>query len=177
MSRTTSATSTAAAIATATPILLFVGADVAALSVTVAWHASGQGSSNGSTNGSQQEPSFEPMQPVRPFTVITIEQSPTGFALLRKRLASTGIAPQHTLVVLEATSTYWIRLATTLHAAGYQMSVINPKQAHDFAKALLQHGKTDPLDAKMLAELGAKLNPPPWTVLLQQFSQLGRKAC
>jgi transposase len=64
---------------------------------------------------------------------------------------------------MEATSTYWIQLASALHEAGYAVSVINPKQAHDFAKALLQHAKTDNLDAHVLAQLASKLSPPLWT--------------
>jgi transposase len=54
-------------------------------------------------------------------------------------------------------------LASALHGAGYHVSVVNPKQAHDAACAVLQHAKTDPLDAKMLAQLGAKLRPARWT--------------
>jgi transposase len=123
------------------PYELFVGADVAARSVTLAW--------------------WHPDQPSpRPWR---IAQTPEGYAALHQTLAATGIAPAQTLVVLEATSTYWMRLASALHAAGYAVSVVNPKQAHDFAKAVLQHAKTDPLDAQMLAQLAAKLTPPVWT--------------
>jgi transposase len=96
---------------------------------------------------------------MRPFAV---EQTPSGYASLLARLRATGVAPARTLLVLEATSTYWVQLASTLHEAGYQVSVVNPKQAHDFAGALLQRAKTDPLDARMLAQLGAKLTPPRW---------------
>ncbi len=94
---------------------------------------------------------------------IVLDQTPAGYASLHERLAATGIPAAETLVVLEATSTYWIRWATALHTAGYAVSVVNPQQAHDFAKALRQRGKTDPLDARMLAQLGAKLTPPSWT--------------
>jgi transposase len=52
------------------------------------------------------------------------------------------------LIVLEATGTYWMRLAVTLAEAKYAVSVINPKQAHDFAKAVLQRAKTDAIDAQ-----------------------------
>ena len=120
---------------------LFVGADIAARSFTAAW-------------GRADHP---PVRPVR------YEQTPDGFAAFQQALAATGVAPAQTLVVMEATSTYWIQLAHALHTAGYTVSVVNPKQAHDFAKAVLQHAKTDPLDAKMLAQLGAKLTPPCWT--------------
>ena len=120
---------------------LFVGVDIAARSFTAAW-------------GPAAQPTSRPLR---------FEQSPTGFSALQLALGATTVAPQQTLVVMEATSTYWIQLAVAVHEAGYHVSVVNPKQAHDFAKALLQHAKTDPLDAKMLAQLGAKLNPLRWT--------------
>jgi transposase len=78
-------------------------------------------------------------------------------------LEATGYAPSDILVVLEATGTYWMRLAVTLAEAEYHVSVINPKQAHDFAKAVLQRAKTDAIDAQTLARLGAMLHPAPWT--------------
>jgi len=51
------------------------------------------------------------------------------------------------LVVLEATNTYWMSLAWHRHDAGYAVSVINPAQAHQFAKVLLKRAKTDAIDA------------------------------
>jgi transposase len=137
--------------ATAAPYHLFVGVDIAAASATVTW------------TGMYPAPN-------RPFT---IEQSPAGYQHLLDRLAATGLAPAQVLVVLEATSTYWVRLACALHAADDAVSVVNPKQAHDFAKALLQRAKTDPLDAAVLAQLGAKLTPARWTPppIYQEFQQ------
>jgi transposase len=120
---------------------LFVGADIAARSFTAAWGRPDQALS----------------RPLR------CEQSPAGYAALQTALVATGVGPAQTLVVLEATSTYWIQLASALHGAGYHVSVVNPEQANDFAKPVLQHAKTDPLDAKMLAQLGAKLSPARWT--------------
>jgi transposase len=125
----------------ATPYQLFVGVDIAAQTAVVTWRdAAGRGP--------------------RPFT---IDQSSAGFALLQQRLEGTGVAPAATLLVLEATGTYWIRLASFLHAADYAVSVINPKQAHDFAKATLRRAKTDALDAQVLADLAAQLHPPRWS--------------
>lgn len=129
---------------------LFVGADIAARSVTVSWGRADQ----------------SPSRPLR------IEQTSDGYAALQLALAETGVLPSLTLVVMEATSTYWVELASALHAAGYHVSVVNPKQAHDFAKAVLQHAKTDPLDAKMLAQLGAKLSPARWTPPPEIYHQL-----
>ena len=41
-----------------------------------------------------------------------------------------------------------------------RFSRVNPPQARDFARAMGVIGKTDQVDARMLAELGARLNPP-----------------
>jgi transposase len=91
------------------------------------------------------------------------EQTPAGFADFQQTLAATGGAPAQTLVVMEATRTYWVQLANALHSAGYPGSVVNPKHAPDAACAVLQHAKTDPLDAQMRAQLGATLAPARWT--------------
>lgn len=77
-------------------------------------------------------------------------------------LADLAVAPVDTLVVMEATGTYWIRLALTLYRAGYIVSVVNPAQAHHFAQAQLRRAKTDALDAQMLTELAFALQPTAW---------------
>ena len=45
----------------------------------------------------------------------------------------------------------------------FQVRVMNPAQAHHFAKALLQRAKTDAMDAHTLAQLALMLQPIPWT--------------
>ncbi len=120
---------------------LYVGIDIGARSFTAAWTG----------------------QATRTSPPLTYDQTSQGFTLLLQRLQATGANPAETLVVLEATSTYWIGLAVTLHQAGYVVSVINPLQAHHFAKALLRRAKSDALDAQTLAELAARLQPAPWT--------------
>lgn len=93
----------------------------------------------------------------------SIEQTSAGHAALLEHLRSSGLALDRILVVMEATGSYWIALATTLAQAGLAISVINPAQAHDFAKALLKRSKTDAIDAQTLAHLGALLLPDCWT--------------
>lgn len=61
------------------------------------------------------------------------------------------------LVVLEATGGYEAALACALQAAGLPVAVINPRQARDFAKSMGRLAKTDPIDARLLAELAAVL--------------------
>jgi len=121
---------------------LFVGIDIAAATFAAAWMPPG-----GAAPGSP----------------VSHPQRPEGYTALQRQLAATGSVPAATLVVLEATGSYWVALAVTLHTAGYAVSVINPLQAHHFAKAQLRRAKTDPLDAQNLAPLAAALQPAVWT--------------
>ena len=132
---------------------LFVGVDSAAASVTVAW--------------------LTPGAPVS--RSLTLEQTPAGFAQLQQHLTALGYQPEEILVVMEATGSYWISLATTLVAAGFAVSVINPKQARDFAKALLKRAKTDAIDAQTLAQLAAMLQPAPWTPPPRIYEELQQR--
>src|SRR5215831_10211080 len=72
----------------------------------------------------------------------------TGFSSLHQRLSSTGARPDQILVVMEATGIYWLAFATFFARQGYAISVVNPSQAHHFAKALLKRAKTDAIDAQ-----------------------------
>src|SRR5512135_3483872 len=90
---------------------IFVGVDIAAATATAAWQASKQKSSK----------------------PITLEQTPEG---LHRHLMKTGAMPNQILVVMEATGIYWMALATFLTRQGYAVSIVNPSQAHHFAKAL-----------------------------------------
>ncbi|HEY8598209.1 MAG TPA: IS110 family transposase [Thermomicrobiales bacterium] len=119
---------------------LYVGIDIAAETFTAAWVAPG---------GALTLP-------------VTFAQTPSGYAALQRRLSATAVAPEATLVVLEATGSYWVALAVALHEAHYRVSVVNPRQAHHFAKAQLRRAKTDALDARDLARLAAVLCPAPW---------------
>jgi transposase len=95
--------------------------------------------------------------------VVEVEQSAQGYQQLIHQLHQTGHDPAHCQVVMEATGTYWMRLAYALHDAGFVVSVVNPVQAHRLAQAQLRRAKTDAIDAQLLMELGFKLEPLPWT--------------
>src|SRR5262252_5101420 len=92
-----------------------------------------------------------------------IDQTPEGFHRLVHTLQATDNEPSHVLVVMEATGSYWMSLATRLVHEGFRVSVINPSQAHHFAKALFKRAKTDAIDAQTLAQLAMVLQPEPWT--------------
>jgi transposase len=93
----------------------------------------------------------------------TFKQTHSGFEQLQHHLLSLEPEPRAILIVMEATGTYWMQLALYLVTAQIAVAVVNPAQAHDFAKALLKRSKTDPIDAQTQAELAARLQPQPWT--------------
>lgn len=105
----------------------------------------------------------------------TIDQTPEGFNRLVHKLQAAGNEPSHVLVVMEATGSYWISLATRLVHDGFQVSVINPSQAHHFAKALLKRAKTDAIDAQTLAQLAIVLQPEPWMPPPQIYYELQQR--
>jgi transposase len=101
-----------------------------------------------------------PDQPARP--VFTIEQSEQGITTLIAKLVATGHPAGRVHVAMEATGTYWMRLANKLHQQGFAVSVVNPSQAYHYAQAWLQRAKTDELDAQTLARLAYQMQPDLW---------------
>jgi transposase len=132
---------------------LFVGVDIAAATAAVSTQRPGTKASR----------SF------------TIDQTPDGYSRLVHKLQATGYAPSRVLVVMEATGSYWISLATCLVHEGFRVSVINPAQAHHFAKALLKRAKTDAIDAQTLAQLAMVLQPEPWMPPPQIYYELQQR--
>ncbi|EGJ7432064.1 IS110 family transposase [Pseudomonas aeruginosa] len=67
------------------------------------------------------------------------------------------------LVVMEATGRYQFACACACapQAAGFQVAVVNPRQARDFAKAMGRLAKTDRVDVLMLAELAEVIDKRP----------------
>ena len=55
-------------------------------------------------------------------------------------------------LLVEATGIYYLDVALLADELGAEVSVINPKAGHNFAKALGQRNKTDRLDAAMLLD-------------------------
>lgn len=80
--------------------------------------------------------------------------SDAGHARLVRWLSSKTVV----LVVLEATGGYEESAALALAAAGLPVSVLNPRQARDFARAMGRLAKTDRIDARVLAEFAAVLH-------------------
>lgn len=135
------------------PYQLFVGIDIAARSFTAAWTTDAL-----------------PSERARAF-----RQTPQGFAALQDQLRATGVNPAQTLIVVEATGSYWVALAVHLHQAGYSVSVVNPAHAHHYAQSLPRRAKTDLLDAPVLAQFAAERKPAPWTPPPQVYHELRQR--
>jgi transposase len=67
----------------------------------------------------------------------------------------------NTLTVMESTGGYEAPLAYALAEAESAVSVVNPRQIRDFAKALGRLAKTDRIDAEIIALFASKLEPKP----------------
>ena len=65
------------------------------------------------------------------------------------------------LVVMEASGGLQNLPAALLAEAGLAVAIVNPSQVRAFAKALGQRAKTDPLDARLLAQFGLSVQPTP----------------
>ncbi|QYO67085.1 IS110 family transposase [Leptolyngbya sp. 7M] len=63
-------------------------------------------------------------------------------------------------VIVESTGGLELEVAQALQDAGLAISIINPRQGRDFAKASGKLAKTDRIDAAVLAHFGEALRPP-----------------
>jgi transposase len=65
-------------------------------------------------------------------------------------------------VCMEATGTYWERVAEYLAGRGMLVSVINPAQIKAFGASRLVRTKTDKVDAQLIADFSHERQPEPW---------------
>lgn len=86
---------------------------------------------------------------------VTVGRHGAGLAELVGLL--TAQAP--TLIVLEATGGFEVTVAAALAGAGLPLSVINPRQIRDFARATGRLAKTDALDAQAIALFAERIRP------------------
>ncbi|GAB5492116.1 MAG: IS110-like element IS621 family transposase [Phototrophicaceae bacterium] len=105
---------------------------------------------------------------------MTCKQTPSGFRALVRNLPKSHVV-EHTLILMEATSTYWIPLATHLYDLGYAVCVVNPLRAHGFARTMLQRSKTDTIDARMLAQMAEKFRFDLWSPPPQIYEELRQR--
>ncbi|EFB5294566.1 IS110 family transposase [Escherichia coli] len=87
----------------------------------------------------------------------TVSNSDSGFAELKTLLS----LQQVSLVLLESTGGYEDAVVCFLQSLGYDVSVINPRQARDFARSMGRLAKTDRIDAELLAQLASVIDSRP----------------
>lgn len=86
---------------------------------------------------------------------LKVSNDPAGITELKKALPK-----KVTLIVMEATGGYERLVARALFDAGLPVSIANPRQVRDFAKAMGQLAKTDKIDGRLIALFGEKIEPP-----------------
>lgn len=104
-------------------------------------------------------------------TRLRVVNDRTGVARLKRRLATMTVAK----VVMEATGKYHRAVQRSLHEAGLAVAVMVPLRVRLFAQATGQLAKTDAVDARLLAVMGAILEPaatPPAPAALEALSEL-----
>lgn len=74
-----------------------------------------------------------------------------------------AVLRKHTvaLVLMEATGGLEAAVACALQAEGFEIAVVNPRQARDFARAMGYLAKTDRIDARALAQMAEVINRHP----------------
>ena len=87
----------------------------------------------------------------------TSEMTPPAIDRLVARLCA--LAPA--IVVIEATGGYERPVAAACAAAGLPLALVNPRQVRAFAQAVGRTAKTDAVDAGVLAQFGARVQPQP----------------
>lgn len=85
------------------------------------------------------------------------ENTSDGVSRLLPLLPSAGTC----LIVIEATGGYERQLVADLKTANHEVSVVNPRQVRDFARAFNILAKTDRIDAAVLACFAEKVRPIP----------------
>ena len=89
--------------------------------------------------------------------VLKISQSRAGFTALHGWLDAQPDPVD--LVVMESSGHYWMPIASHLRRQGVEVAVVNPLMPKYFAKSRLTRTKSDPADARILAEMAMRDTP------------------
>jgi hypothetical protein len=96
-------------------------------------------------------------QPRADREILRVSQSRAGFAVLDAWLER---QPERvSLVTMESSGHYWMPLASHLGRRDIPVAVVNPLAAKYFAKSRLARTKSDPADARSLAEMAMRDTP------------------
>jgi len=97
-------------------------------------------------------------QPRADREILRVSQSRAGFAAFDAWLERQ--AEPVTLVTMESSGHYWMPLAAHLRRRAVPVAVVNPLAAKYFARSRLARTKSDPADARSLAEMAMRDTPP-----------------
>ena len=89
--------------------------------------------------------------------VIRFSANPAGCQRLMAKLLR--LQPER--ICLEATGGWERPLVSAIYEHGLPVSVVNPRQVRDFARAQGELAKTDNIDARVIAQFGAMMQPAP----------------
>ena len=89
--------------------------------------------------------------------ILRVSQDRAGFAALDTWLERQ--AEPVTLVTMESSGHYWMPLASHLRRSAMPVAVVNPLAAKYFARSRLARTKSDPADARSLAEMAMRDTP------------------
>lgn len=98
------------------------------------------------------------------------DNSPKGFKLLQGWLMSLHIERVH--ACMESTGTYGEALAEFLYEKNHRVSVVNPLRIKGYANADLKRNKTDPADARLIADFCLVKDPDEWHPLPAEVKHL-----
>lgn len=90
-------------------------------------------------------------------------------------LEKQSLNPEEGQIVLESTGIYGKALAYRAYGAGWNVVIVNPKKISAYRASYPSQGKTDSIDANLIANYGMTHLLPQWTpneTLLDQVCQL-----
>ena len=92
-------------------------------------------------------------------SLAAVPNTAAGHQRLLRWAGKHGASPAELQVVMEATGVYWECCAQHCSAQGCTVSVENPARIRYFAHATLRRGKTDAMDAALIAQYGVTMRP------------------
>jgi len=105
-------------------------------------------------------------------SVESFENNKTGYNQFVKWSRKITIPSVEVLYLMEATGIYYEGLAYHLHKLKQSVCVILPNKVKHYAKSLNVKTKTDIVDARVIAQMGAERNLPLWQPPLPVLKQL-----
>lgn len=104
--------------------------------------------------------------------VIEFKNQKTGFNQLLKWSRKITVSSMEVIFVMEATGVYYENLANHLHKLKQPLCVVLSNKVKHFAKSLNVKTKTDKVDARVIARMGAERKLSTWTPPHPLYKQL-----